>query len=149
VGGYVSDRLARRGERWRSIYCAGCAVIGIPAVVFTLLTPSAALSVAGLVAYSIVTGGVTSVAMAASLGVVRHSMRGLATAGLGFVLSVLGSLGPLAVGELNDLLNHTYGAMAVRYTLMSAVPGSLILAAVAFLFAARATDADAAAAIRP
>jgi MFS family permease len=149
VGGFLSDRLARRGERWRSVYCAVCAAIGIPAVVFTLITPSAALSVTGLVVYSIVTGGVTSVSMAAGLGVVRHSMRGLATAGMGFVLSVLGSIGPLAVGELNDLLNHTYGAMAVRYTLLSAVPGSLILAAIAFLFAARVTDVDAAAAIKP
>jgi MFS family permease len=148
IGGFVSDRLARRGERWRSYYCAACAIIGVPAVLFTLLTPSAGLSVAGLGVYGLVSGGVTSVSMAAGLGLIPHSMRGLATAAMGLVLSVLGGLGPVLVGGLNDALNHTYGQMAVRYTLLSVVPAALTLSAICFYLTARSTDEDAAAALK-
>jgi hypothetical protein len=61
---------------------------------------------------------------------------------------VLGGLGPVLVGGLNDMLNHTYGQMAVRYTLLSVVPAALTLSAICFYLTARSTDEDAAAALK-
>ena len=66
---------------------------------------------------------------------------------MGLVLSVLGGMGPVLVGGLNDALNHTYGQMAVRYTLLAVVPAALDVVITCFYLTGRSTDEDAAVAL--
>ena len=147
IGGLTSDFLAKRGERWRPFYCTFALLGGIPSVLFTLFAPTPTLSMVGLFLYSTISGGVTSVSMTASIGVVRHSMRGLTTAAMGFCVLVLGAAGPWIMGMMNDLLHKTFGEAAVRYSLIS-VPVAMALAALLYFIAGLTTDKDAAEALR-
>ncbi len=59
-----------------------------------------------------------------------------------FLLNIIGmGAGPQFVGILNDLLNPTLGAEAVRYSLLS-VAVAKVLAITLFLLAARTLHAD-------
>jgi len=79
-------------------------------------------------------------AMAQALAPAR--MRAMASALVVFLLNLVGmGLGPLLVGVLNDWLEPTYGASAVRYSLMfAAVPHAL--AAIFNLLAVRTLRED-------
>jgi len=73
---------------------------------------------------------------------VPPTMRATASAVLLFVINLLGlGVAPLAVGALNDRLAVTYGAEAVRYSLLIVGFGG-VFAALEFWLASRTIRAD-------
>lgn len=142
MGGAVSDWLCKRGERWRSYYCALALIGGLPFMLMVVFGPTPA-AVVGMFGISVVTGGVTTVSITAGLSIVRSDMRGFMTAAMAFCIQVIGGgLGPVVIGALNDGLKDVFGDESLRYTLIF-VPTAWLLAAVAFAVAARTTDRDA------
>ena len=74
--------------------------------------------------------------------VARTSMRALASAIILLTATCFGQgVGPLAVGVVNDALKGSYGADAVRYSLLSAAV-TTTLGALLFVWAARTIRAD-------
>jgi MFS family permease len=97
-----------------------------------------------LMAYTLASGGLTTVTSAAILSIAPSNLRASATAFIGLAVAVFGGgAGPLIVGMLNDLLKQSYGDEAIRFTLLS-MPIGLVLAAVGFWWASRTIDRDAA-----
>jgi predicted MFS family arabinose efflux permease len=144
VAGVLSDKLAQRGTRWRLYYCCISLVLSIPFLAASSLIDDTTLAVACMVAYTLVSGGLTTVTGAAVLSVARPTMRAFMTAILAFCVSVFGGgVGPYLIGLLNDILKKTYAEEALRYTLLVA-PVMLFLALICFFIASRFIDDDAA-----
>jgi len=144
VGGFASDWLSKRGERWRAYYCAISLVVGTPFLMMVIFG-SIPVATIGMFGIAVVTGGVMNTSVAAGLNVVRSSMRGFMTAAMIFCISVIGGgVGPVVLGALNDSLKGTFGHESLRYTLIF-VPVASLLASVVFWFAGRTTERDIAA----
>jgi predicted MFS family arabinose efflux permease len=142
--GVASDRLQRRGARYRMYFCIWMIAIGTPVLVAGLLVHQTSIAVALLMAYTLASGGLTTVTSAAILSIAPSNLRASATAFIGLAVAVFGGgAGPLIVGMLNDLLKQSYGDEAIRFTLLS-MPIGLVLAAVGFWWASRTIDRDAA-----
>jgi MFS family permease len=146
LGGFVSDRLAARGARWRVLFMAILLVIGVPIYVTLLNSNSLAVVGAMMFIYAGTIAPVATIIYAANMDIVRPRARGM-MAVIGMVgLTVLGTgLGPIFIGQLNDRFQHIWGDQALRHTLY-AVPCFLTIAALGFLWASRTTDRDAEAA---
>ncbi len=148
LGGILADRLGARDARWQLYVPAIATVLQIPCALATLLWPSPVPALLFLIpsamASAIWFGPVFSLTQA----LVPPTMRATASAVLLFVINLIGlGIAPLAVGILNDRLAATYGAEAIRYSLMI-VGLAGVLAAVHFALAARTIRADLAAARR-
>lgn len=144
IAGWVSDRLARRGESGRVRYIVAALLVGIPLVALSCLVADPMLAWGLIFVYSLVTGGVTGVSITAGLGIVRSNMRAFMTAVMAFcVFMIGGGVGPFLFGAINDLLSPSLGDDALRYTLLAS-PAMLAAAAVAFHAARRTIDEDCA-----
>ncbi len=144
IAGTITDKLSKRGEKWRLFYCSIGLVIGAPILLVSLYTASTPLSLVTLFIAVFCAGGVTASSTAAYLGVVRPEVRGRASAIVAIVIAIIGlSVGPSLFGAINDWLKPTYGVNAVRYTLLS-VPPLWLVAASLFIFAGKTADEDAA-----
>ncbi|MBI3770583.1 MAG: MFS transporter [Deltaproteobacteria bacterium] len=148
LGGVLADRLGARDARWQLYVPAMATVLQIPCALVTLLWPSPVPALLFLIpsamASAIWFGPVFSLTQA----LVPPTMRATASAVLLFVINLIGlGIAPLAVGILNDRLAATYGAEAIRYSLMI-VGFAGVLAALHFSLAARTIRADLAAARR-
>jgi MFS family permease len=146
LGGYLSDRMAAFGPRWRIYFMAFLLTVSIPVFCTLLMNQDLKIVGAMMFIYAFINAPVASVVVAANLDVVRPRARGMMVAVIGICSSVLGAgLGPVIIGQINDHLKLSYGAQSLRYTLI-AIPVLLVLAAMAFLWASLTTDRDAAAA---
>jgi predicted MFS family arabinose efflux permease len=143
AAGFISDRLARRGARWRMYYCCTMVVVAIPLQLIALLTPQITSAVVCMCLYSLAAGGLSTVTSAATLSISPPNMRAFMAALFGLAVTVLGAgVGPWMVGALNDALKGALGDQAIRYTLLMA-PASLALAGLMFFWASRTIEADA------
>jgi predicted MFS family arabinose efflux permease len=146
LSGVIGDFLMRRGARWRLYYLAGLLVVGAPALAVLVLSDDKPIAIGAMMIYSFFLGGTAAVGMAAGLDIVRPRSRGMMTAALGLCTSVIGGGGgPLLVGAASDALKSHYGQNALRYSL-TMLPILAMLAALAYLWASRTADSDAAAA---
>jgi len=149
TGGWLADRLGRRDARWPLWVAALGNAISAPLVVAFLLWPEAARFAGGTpVAFLFLATGAafggfyspptSSVAQSLSLG----HMRAMAHAIWSMVFTLLGQgLAPLVVGQLNGVLEPSYGPHAVRYS-MAVITCLAGVAALLYLLAARALPAD-------
>ncbi len=143
--GAVTDRLSRVGERWRARYCGIGVICGAPFVLLMLLADNTPLAFIALFGAMLMAGGITAGSTVAYLSVIRSDVRGLASAMMGLVLSVVGAgLGPLVLGAANDMLKHDFGSQAVKYSLL-AIPVLWITAGSLFYLAGNSADKDVAA----
>ena len=95
-----------------------------------------------MIAYTLVSGGLTTVTTATYISFAPPTMRGLVTAMMNWFAGVLGAgAAPAIFGAVNDVLKHSYGDQSLRYTMLIS-PVSLALACVMFLLASRTIDAD-------
>ena len=149
VAGVLSDRLARRGARWRLYYCSAVIALVAPALAASSLVESLNASIACLLFYTLVSGGLTTVTTATYVSLAPPTMRAFVTALMLFCSLVLGAgVGPLLFGVLNDAISRTQGAEALRYSMLLG-PALLVAAGVLYLVASRTVDADTAAATEP
>jgi MFS family permease len=120
LGGVLTDLLGRRDERWR---------LRVPAIACLLAAPAEALFLLGDAPSAWATGfGLASFltllhqgpVFAAVISVTPVRMRALAISLLVLSSGLVGqALGPLLIGVVNDLLKPEYGALAIRYSLLS------------------------------
>lgn len=144
IAGTLSDRLSRHSPRWRNLLSAIMLLMGVPLVIAVVSADTLWVVILMMLLLSLFTGGVTSVATAAGLDIVRPGLRGFMSAAMTFCVMVIGGgLGPMLLGAINDVMQQSYGSQSLRYTLLF-VPITNVIAAGFFIWAARTTDADVA-----
>jgi MFS family permease len=141
AGGLLSDRLGRRDERWRiRVSAISCFLLG-PAEALFLLGDRGVWWITGLAATSLLTLLHQGPIFAAAMSVAKLRMRAVASSLIVFSAGLVGQVaGPLFIGALNDRLNATYGAAAIRYSLLIVALCS-IAAGFSFWIAGRHFDA--------
>jgi MFS family permease len=146
LSGPLSDFVAKRGARWRLYYCSLAAVISTPILAASTLVPTLGESTVLLIAYTLFSGGITTVGTAVYVSIAPPTMRGFMTAVMGLAAALLGAgSAPVLYGAVNDMLKKTLGDESLRYTLLLS-PLAMGLAAIFFLMASRTADQDVAAA---
>ena len=142
--GIISDRLSRRGLRWRMHYCVAMIVVAIPLLTAGLLIPATGAAVLALMGFTLAAGGLTTVSSATAISVAPASLRASTVAVIGIAVSVVGAgLAPFLIGLLNDMLKGGFGDLAVRYSLLTS-PLALAFAGILFFVSGRTLEADAA-----
>lgn len=127
LGGAIVDRLGVRDPRWFGF----CPAIGsFSAILFAalfVLVPGQGLAILLFLPLmlTLATWGAPTYALAQK--VATGGNRALSAAIVGFFSNFIGTgLGPLAVGLSNDFLAPTYGAEAIRWSLLFTLPSLLI-----------------------
>lgn len=141
--GVISDRLARRGARWRMYYCVAMGLVSVPLLVVGLMLPNPTVAIACMMAYTLAAGGLTTVTNASAISIAPANLRASMVALIGFAVAVFGGgVAPFLIGLLNDGLSARMGVEAIRYTLLIG-PIGIGLAALMFGIASRTIDGDA------
>ena len=148
LGGMLADRLARRDKRALVYVPAVGGALALPFLAIFLFSPDRNVSLAGYGVAMVFSVFFVGPSYAVAQGLARLRMRAQAAAWLMFSINLIGlGIAPLVVGILNDALASTYGASAIRYSLMTTGAVSA-WAVVHSLLAARSIRADLAAARR-
>jgi len=118
VGGLMTDRLMRRDVRWLQGYAGVTMLAFAPFALGFLFLPGRTLAFGSLVISAFLMGTSTPGIHVTTQALAPARMRSLASAINLLLLSLVGAgLGPFFVGVLNDYLQPSLGAEAVRYTL--------------------------------
>ncbi len=126
VGGFASDRLARRDVRWYAWLPAIATLAAIPCYVGFLFVPDAWLGLVLLVPTVLLNSTAVAPLWAANQSIAPLRMRATAYAIIHLGLSaVSGGLAPQLIGILNDALDPRYGTEAIRYSLLLIVGTNL------------------------
>ena len=142
AGGLVVARIGRRDDRWKLWAPAITSGLAGPVFAVCLLTPDFTTMVAALALTSFLVGFHLGPIFAIAQTVARPNMRALASAIILLTATCFGQgLGPLGVGIINDKLAGSFGAYAVRYSLLSASLTTM-LGALFFLWAAKTIRED-------
>lgn len=127
LGGYLTDRLSRRDERWRVLIPALAFIVSLPVDLLYLFAGPLWLSIVGLMAATLITAMQLGPMYAVLMYVARVRMRALATATFLLCSNLTGQIfGPLGIGWLNDHLADRFGDEAIRYSLLAAAVFGLI-----------------------
>ncbi len=137
LGGFLTDVLARRDERWLLGLPALACLLAAPAEMLFLLGDARLAWMIGFALTSFFALAHQAPVFAAAMSVARTRMRAVAISMLVLVSSLIGQVaGPLLVGMLDDRLHAALGDFAVRYSLLF-VAFSMAAAGVAFFAAIR------------
>jgi predicted MFS family arabinose efflux permease len=118
VGGLATDRLYRRNVRWLQGYAGITMFTFAPFALGFLFLPERSWAFGSLVVSAFLMGTSTPGIHVTTQALAPSRMRSLASAVNLLLLSLVGAgLGPFFVGAMNDYLEPTMGAEAVRYTL--------------------------------
>ena len=119
-GGYVADRLGRRGQRYALWGVAGATMFAWIFHFPVFLAGNPYWSLVFFVVPAIFANFYLATTFAQIQGLVGLRMRAVASALLLFILNSVGlGLGPLLAGVLSDILEGPFGADAMRYSLLS------------------------------
>ena len=135
LGGLLMDRLARRGGAGRLTVGAVACFFVAPAEILFLLGGPQWVWVTGYAASAFFSLIHQPAVFATIMAVAPVRMRSVASALLLFSSAMLGqTLGPLAVGALNDALAPEFGPAAIRWSMMilvvtAALAGGVLLLA--------------------
>jgi len=117
-GGLIADRLGRRDLRWYLWGPAAAAVL-MTASMLVFLHTAGSLMLVFYFLWVMCAGSYLAPIVAVTHRIMPLHMRALATAVLYLLLNLIGpGAGPLVTGMLNDLFSPSYGAEAVRLSLM-------------------------------
>ncbi|MCK1479802.1 MFS transporter [Bradyrhizobium sp. 197] len=142
LGGFVVANISRRDDRWKLWAPAITSGLAGPVFAVCMLTQDFAMMVAMLALTSFLVGFHLGPIFAIAQTVAKPSMRALASALIALTATCFGQgVGPLAVGMVNDALKGSYGADAVRYSLLSAAV-TTTLGAILFVWAAHTIRDD-------
>jgi MFS family permease len=141
--GLLTDRLARRGAQWRMYAASAMVAMSAPTLAFGISASDATAAIALIGLYTLTSAGVNTVTQAAILAVTPASIRATVFSINLFITGILGGLGGVIVGRLNDTVFKAEGQAALHHSLL-VLPVSLALCAVMFLVASRQMGRDVA-----
>ncbi len=143
LGGYLSDRAARRGVKWR-LWTPGLVMLaGAPFALGVLYLDTPTGIVTCLFATTFATTFFAGPTFSAVHSLVGSRMRATATALVLVIVTLIGTgLGPLVLGIASDLLRQAHGADSLRLSLLLAV-ASYLISAFAFIRAGQHLERDA------
>jgi predicted MFS family arabinose efflux permease len=142
-GGYIADKLGRRGQRYalRGVAAATMFAWLFNFPVFLVGDPYLALAL--FVMPAIFSNFYLATTFAQIQGLVGLRMRAVASALLLFILNSVGlGLGPLFAGVLSDMLEGPFGAESMRYSLLAVAVVIGPWSAFHYLAASRHIEAD-------
>lgn len=139
--GMLADRLSLKDPSWRLRISAYLMAVSAPFLAGAMLADNAMLAVLLLIGPQMLTVAYLGPTFAAMHAIVPPHMRAMATSCLMGALTLLGALGPLAVGMLSDWLVPTYGKDSLAMAMLLA-PVMLMGSSLAFVLAARAMPGD-------
>ncbi len=143
LGGYLSDRLGKRDERWYMWVPALATLAYIPFAFLLYLSSSPYVGLALSFPGSILGGMWLGPTFAMTQTLVPASMRATAAAVLLFSINMIGlALGPQGVGILSDLLVPTFGVESLRYALLITVVSFAAWSIFHYAMASRTLRAD-------
>jgi MFS family permease len=118
-GGYVADRLGRRGQRYALQGVAAATMIAWLFNFPVFLVGNPYLALALFVVPAIFSNFYLATTFAQIQGLVGLRMRAVASALLLFILNSVGlGLGPLFAGILSDMFEAPFGGESMRYSLL-------------------------------
>ncbi len=133
LGGYLTNRLGKKNERWR-LWLPGLACLLVfPCEALFLLSSSIRTALIGLALTGAFSAMHIGPVYAVCKGVARKTQRATAAAFFLLCANLCGQIvGPLGVGYLNDRWHALYGGEAIRYSLVlgasfAAMAGLLIV----------------------
>ena len=142
--GWISDRLARRGDQWYVLTPAIALILTLPLTIlaFSALTPGSMFL--SYVPYVVLGAMWLGPSLAVTHSLVGLRQRAVASAALFFLVNLIGlGLGPLIVGSLSDLMRPAFGdANGLRYAIIGTALVAKVWAITHFLLASRTVAAD-------
>ncbi len=127
LAGTLADKLGQRDVRWLLRIPALGVLLSLPCLLGVCLWPSAFGAMAFAIPAGLLGGGWAPPCYAVVQNLVPPPMRAVAAAVLIFFVTMLGmGLGPQVVGFINDWLEPSYGALAVRWSLVIVLSTSLV-----------------------
>lgn len=139
LGGFLSDRLAARDQRWRVWMMALTVGATVPVALVQYLVASMAMSIAMAAIAALLMIAYYGPVLAVTQSLVPAQMRAFSNAVLLLIFNLFGlGLGPWCTGLLSDLLVRQFGAgdNGLRYALSLSLVSSLA-GAILLLYAAR------------
>ena len=119
LGGYLADRLGRRDERWFMWLPAISTLVSLPFWTLLVLWPTPGGALLFAVPYYFAAAIWSAPLQAMGQALAKPRMRSMSAMTLTLATNLIGmGLGPLVVGLLSDALEPSYGALALRYSLL-------------------------------
>ncbi len=142
IAGIATTALSKGRDRWKILIPGFMLIAAAPVLVFQLLPNSLVVSLIFLFIAQLLTGPANGLQFAIVQSVVKVRMRAFASS-LHFICANLFgmALAPLFIGMLNDALSPRFGTFAVRYSLLTMIPSS-ILAGLFLIWGARYITGD-------
>jgi predicted MFS family arabinose efflux permease len=143
LGGWLTDRVSGRDQRWYAWLPGIASVLAVPFVLLFYLWDEGreALALAALPA--ILAGLYLGPTFAMTQALVPPPMRAQAAAVLLLILNLIGmGLGPQFVGLLSDLLAPRFGIESIRWSLLATIVVGALWSAVHYFLAARTLRED-------
>ena len=143
LGGYLSDKLAVRDQRWYQWVPAATTIVTIPFTLFIYTTDRTYLALALNFVPAIFFAAYLAPNIAVTHSLVGLRMRALSSAILFFVLNLVGlGGGPLFIGWVSDLLEPHFGLESIRYAMVYVIPAVSVWSTVHYLIAAKHVRED-------
>ncbi|HKJ74613.1 MAG TPA: MFS transporter [Alphaproteobacteria bacterium] len=149
VGGFLSDRMARRtgDDRWYPWISGLSVVVSLPFAFVIFLSASPYPALGCLIVTTLLSQTWIGPVNAMIQGVAGVRRRALASAMFYFLINLVSyGIGPLIIGAASDLFTPLYGAESLRYSLLVLTLVFQAWSAVHFFLAARSVREDLAAA---
>ncbi len=138
AGGFLSDYLATRDQRWYLWLPVLARLVALPFAVSVYLVGDAYAALAFCVLPAMVGSICLGNCIAITHGLVGLRMRATASAILFFIMNIIGlGCGPLTVGIVSDALAADYGQDALRLALLFVAPPAGLWSALHFYLASR------------
>lgn len=137
MGGYLTDKLAKKDIRWYFWLPALAILINIPIAIFVFFAGNTQAILGATVISYFLSALYLGPAIGITHNLVPAKMRAFASAVLFFVLNTIGlGFGPLVIGILSDWLEPTYGVDALRWAFTATLLTGVI-SAILFYIAAK------------
>lgn len=142
-GGYVGDRLGRRGQRFALLGVTVATLVGWLFAFPVYLAGNLTLVLAFFVVPAVFSNTYLAITLSHTQSMVGLRMRGVASAIMLFILNIIGlGLGPQVTGILSDLLAPAFGAESMRYALLLVIGVAAPISALSYFMASRTIEAD-------
>ena len=142
-GGFLADRLGRRGQRYALLGVAAALLIGWLFSLPVYLSDNTGRVLLLFIVPAVFSNAYLAVVLSHTQSLAGLRMRGVASALMLFILNILGlGLGPQVTGIISDVLSVSHGAESMRYALLIVVGFAMPVAAMCFVLASRTIDRD-------